>query len=182
MRVTTITAYILAIIAANVVTAAFSPVVSGPFIVPAGTFIIGATFILRDLVQHAVGRRHTYVLIFLALALSAVTSSLLGDTLLITAASAVTFALSETIDTEIFTRIKSSVAKRVFFSGIAGGTVDSAVFVIIGLSPLGAGFLPWSAVPAAIFGQVIVKGVLQALGAAVVARKTVGKQRAINRA
>lgn len=163
--------YLLAIVSANVITAALASVTVGPFIVPAGTFIIGATFILRDLVQRAVGRRHTYVLIFLALVLSAVTSALLGDTLLITVASAVTYALSETIDTEIFTRMKSSIAKRVFFSGIVGGTVDSAVFVVIGLSPLGAGFLPWSAVPAAVIGQVVVKGVMQAVGAAVLVFK-----------
>lgn len=163
--------YLSAIVASNVVTAAIAPFVVGAFIVPAGTFIIGATFILRDMVQREVGRRITYGFILLALALSAATSALLGDTLLITIASAATFALSETIDTEIFTRLRASVTKRVLYSGVIGGSVDSAVFVIIGLSPLGAGFLSWSAVPAAILGQVVVKSAMQVLGAGILALK-----------
>lgn len=158
--------YMLAIVAANVVTAAFTPVIAGPFIVPAGTFIIGATFILRDLVQRAVGRRVTYVIIASALVVSALTSFLIGDTLIITVASAFTFALSETVDTEIFTRMRASLAKRVLYSGLIGGSVDSAVFVVVGLSPIGVGFLSWAAVPAAIIGQLVVKSAMQALGAA----------------
>jgi len=161
-------AYLFAIITANVVTAAFAPLVFGQFIVPMGTLFIGFTFILRDLVQRKYGRRKTYVYIILALILSAVSSFLLGDTLAIVAASAISFLLAETADTEIFTRLKASLARRVFFSGLIGGTIDSAVFVVIGLSPIGAGFLPWAAVPAAILGQVVVKTTLQAAGAGVI--------------
>lgn len=168
MKYVVVMLYLIAIVSSNVVTAAVAPFIVGAFIVPAGTFIIGATFILRDLVQRAIGRRSTYSIIATALILSAATSWLLGDTLLITAASAVTFALSETIDTEIFTRLSASLSKRVMLSGVVGGTADSAIFVIIGLSPLGAGFLPWDAVPAAILGQVIVKSTMQALGAGVI--------------
>ncbi|GIP13184.1 conserved hypothetical integral membrane protein [Paenibacillus macerans] len=171
--------YLLAIISANVITAAFSPLAWGPFIVPMGTFLIGATFILRDLVQKRIGRRATYLVILAALVLSAISSALLGDTLLITVASAITFALSETIDTEIFTRLKASLAKRVLYSGLVGGAVDSAVFVIIGLSPLGAGILPWSAVPAAILGQYLVKSAMQAIGAGIVSRILQHKESAV---
>ncbi|RKJ49000.1 VUT family protein, partial [Butyricicoccus sp. 1XD8-22] len=71
----------------------------------------------------------------------------------------------ETADTEIYTRLKLPMAWRVFYSGIVGGLFDSVVFVIVGLSPLGAGFLPWEAVPAAIVGQVIVKTIIQMIGA-----------------
>jgi queuosine precursor transporter len=163
-----VVAYIIAIVIANVITASFAPIHFGIFIVPAGTFIVGLTFILRDFIQNAIGRRATYGVIGLALLISAISSYLLGDTLMITAASAVSFALSEALDTEVYSRLKATLAKRVFFSGLLGGTVDSAVFVIIGLSPLGAGFLPWSAVPAAIIGQVVVKGVMQGIGALIV--------------
>ncbi|TBL75284.1 VUT family protein [Paenibacillus thalictri] len=158
--------YLCSIVCANIITSATQPFHWGIFIIPAGTFIIGATFIFRDLVQQAIGRRHTYLVILTALLLSGVSSYILGDTLWITAASAATFVLSETVDTEVFTRLRASVVKRVMVSGLAGGTVDSAVFVIIGLSPLGAGFLPWEAVPMAILGQMLVKGILQLLGAA----------------
>jgi queuosine precursor transporter len=160
--------YLLAIVTANIITAAFAPLVVGVFIVPYGSFFIGATFILRDLVQRKYGRKKTYCFIVLALALSAVSSFLLGDTLAIVGASAISFIIAETTDTEIYTRLKTTFIKRVLYSGLVGGTLDSAVFVVVGLSPIGAGFLPWAAVPAAILGQVIVKSVMQAAGAGVI--------------
>ncbi|PLT30546.1 VUT family protein [Peribacillus deserti] len=168
--------YLLAIVAANVVTASFAPLTFGAFIVPMGTFLIGATFILRDLVQNKFGRSKTYLTIAAALILSAVVSYLLGDTLLIVLASAISFAVSETTDTEIYTRLNLPMSWRVFYSGLVGGILDSAIFVVIGLSPFGAGFLPWEAVPAAILGQVIVKTVIQAIGAGILSGVTGKKQ------
>lgn len=160
--------YLVAIISANVITAAFAPIIAGPFIVPWGTLLIGTTFILRDLVQRKYGRSNAYNVIVTALVLSAVTSFLLGDSLMIVLASALSFAISETADTEIFTRLRASFAKRVLFSGVIGGTIDSTIFVIVGLSPLGAGFLPWTAIPSAIIGQMVVKFAMQTVGVAVI--------------
>lgn len=157
--------YLLSIVIANVVTARFAPMEFSIFIVPMGTLFVGATFIFRDLVQNKYGRKKTYLFILTALVLSAIVSYLLGDTLMVVAASALSFIIAETTDTEIYSRLQLPMAWRVFYSGIAGGLLDSVVFVIIGLSPLGAGFLPWEAVPAAIVGQVIVKTVIQMIGA-----------------
>lgn len=159
--------YLISIILANVITAAFAPLQFGVFIVPMGTLLIGATFIFRDLVQNKYGRKKTYGLIGIALILSAVVSYLLGDTLIIVLASAISFLIAETTDTEIYTRLKLPMSWRVFYSGLVGGLLDSVVFVIIGLSPIGANFLPWEAVPAAIIGQVLVKTLIQGLGALV---------------
>lgn len=159
--------YLISIIAANVVTAKFAPLNLGIFIVPMGTLFIGATFIFRDLVQNQYGRKNTYGFIGIALVLSALVSYLLGDTLLIVLASALSFAVAETTDTEIYTRLKLPMAWRVFYSGLVGGLLDSVIFVIIGLSPIGAGFIPWEAVPFAIVGQVIFKTIIQGLGAVV---------------
>ena len=159
--------YLLSIVTANVVTARFAPLELGTFIIPMGSFFIGATFIFRDLVQNKYGRAKTYGFIFLALTLSATVSYSLGDTLVIVAASALSFLVAETTDTEIYTRLKLPMAWRVFYSGIVGGLLDSVVFVVIGLSPIGAGFVPWEAVPAAILGQVIVKTVMQMIGATI---------------
>lgn len=157
--------YLISIVIANVVTAGFAPMHFGIFIIPMGTLLVGATFILRDVVQNKYGKVKTYQFIGTALLLSALVSFYLGDTLLITLASAISFAISETTDTEIYSRLKLPMSWRVFYSGIVGGFLDSVIFVIIGLSPLGANFLPWEAVPAAIAGQVIVKTIIQGLGA-----------------
>lgn len=53
--------YLISIVTANVVTAAFAPLQLGMFIVPMGTLLIGATFIFRILCKtNTVERRHTY--------------------------------------------------------------------------------------------------------------------------
>ncbi|RSK29092.1 VUT family protein [Bacillus sp. HMF5848] len=156
--------YLAVIVLANVVTAKFAPLHLGVFIIPYGSFLIGATFILRDLVQNKYGKKKTYMFIFTALALSAISSYLLGDTLWIVFASAVSFAISETTDTEIYSRLKLPMNIRILYSGVVGGILDSAVFVVIGLSPLGAGFIPWEAVWMAILGQVIIKVSMQFVG------------------
>lgn len=169
--------YLVSIVIANVVTAAFAPLQFGMFIVPMGTLFVGATFIFRDLVQNKYGRVKTYLFIFIALALSALVSFMLGDTLLIVFASAISFVVAETADTEIYTRLKLPMAWRVFYSGIVGGFLDSVIFVIIGLSPLGANILPWEAVPAAIVGQIIVKTVIQTIGALILSRVYVMKEK-----
>jgi uncharacterized PurR-regulated membrane protein YhhQ (DUF165 family) len=157
--------YLASIVIANVVTAQFQPANIIGLIVPYGTWFIGLTFFLRDLTQKKYGRNKTYLFIVTALVLSAVTSSLLGDQLYIVAASSISFIISETIDTEIYTRLKSPLYLKVLYSGIFGGISDSTIFVVIGLSPLGMNFLPWSAVPLAILSQIIIKVLLQCVGA-----------------
>ncbi|WP_239616468.1 VUT family protein [Cohnella mopanensis] len=164
----TIVLYLLAITSANVVTASLAPIQLGYLIIPAGSFLIGATFIFRDLVQNAIGRKYTYGIIAAAMILSVATSYYLGDTLWIVGASALTFLFSETTDTEIYTRLKLPMSLRVLYSGIVGGVVDSVVFVIIGLSPLGAGFLPWNLVGYAIAGQIAVKIIMQLMAAIII--------------
>jgi uncharacterized PurR-regulated membrane protein YhhQ (DUF165 family) len=172
--------YVISIIIANVITAKFAPMHIGLLIIPYGTFLIGATFVLRDLVQTKHGRKRTYLVIVMALLWSAISSYMLGDTLWIVFASALSFALSEFTDTEIFTRLKKSFYKRVLFSGVIGGTIDSTIFVIIGLSPLGANFLGWELVPYAILGQVIIKSFMQVIGIYILKLLNQNKQNNLN--
>src|SRR5699024_12642338 len=93
---------------------------------------IGLTLVMRDNIQNVYGRKKTYGFIALALILSAVSSRVLGDPLWIVMASTVTFLVSETIDTEIYTRFKIPFIRRVMYSGVASGFLDSALFVKIG--------------------------------------------------
>ncbi|MEI3605123.1 VUT family protein [Pseudogracilibacillus sp. SE30717A] len=153
--------YLLSIILANVITARFAPMELGPLIIPYGTLLIGLTLVMRDMVQNRFGRLRTYLLIALALVLSAISSYLLGDPLWVVFASTLSFIVSETADTEIYTRFKIPFVRRVLFSGIVAGFLDSALFVIIGIGPLGLKFVPWELVPYAIIGQWIAKVVMQ---------------------
>lgn len=155
--------YLLLIAAANLLTAKFDPLIlaGGTLIVPLGSLFAGAVFILRDMVQLKHGRGKTYTAILWASALSAVLSLCLGDTAHVAAASVVAFFVSEAADTEIFTRVRRSLATRILLSGIVGGCLDSVLFVILGLSPVGAGIISWESVPSAVLGQMLVKLVVQ---------------------
>src|SRR5699024_6543687 len=122
--------YLLSIILANVITARFAQFEIGPLIIPYGTLFIGLTLVMRDMVQNRFGRLRTYFLIGIALILSALSSYLLGDALWVVFASTLSFIISETADTEIYTRFKLPFVRRVFYSGFVAGFLDSAVFVI----------------------------------------------------
>lgn len=155
--------YLLIIAVSNILTARFNPFVffDGLLIVPVGSVFVGATFVLRDFVQLKHGKRKTYATIFMAIFISAISSVILGDTAHIAVASAASFFVSEAIDTEIFSRLKKSFAIRIMVSGTIGGIVDSALFVVIGISPIGANMLQWSQVPNAVCGQMLAKAVVQ---------------------
>lgn len=162
----TLALYIAAIAAANVITAATTPADIGPFLIPWGTWFVACTFFLRDALQIRYGRATAYLAIVAGLAVSALTSALLGDTLAIVAASGLAFGLSETLDTEVFSRTKAGLPTRVALSGVLGGALDSTVFVLVGLSPLWSGIIPWSAVGNAILGVFLVKAAVQLIAAA----------------
>jgi uncharacterized PurR-regulated membrane protein YhhQ (DUF165 family) len=68
-------------------------------------------------------------------------------------------AISESLDTEIFTRLKAEVSKRIACSGTVGSLFDSLIFAVVGLIP--AGIITWEVLPMAIFGQIVVKLVMQ---------------------
>lgn len=155
--------YLIIIMLSNVLTASIPPVMlfAGTIIVPTGTWLIGITFFLRDFIQLSLGKWKTYRLIIIAMVLSGVCSICLGDTPLISIASTAAFVFSEAVDTEIFSRLKKSMLTRILISGVIGGAFDSAIFILIGLSPLFDGVLSWDQVPFAILGQVAVKSMVQ---------------------
>ena len=166
--------YLLIIALSNILTAKFNPFVlcDGLLIIPVGSLLAGATFVMRDIVQLKNGKSKTYTTILVAVLLSGVISISVGDTAYIALASAVAFFVSEAIDTEIYSRIKKSFACRVLLSGIIGGFIDSTLFVMVGLSPVGAGMLSWDQVPLAIIGQVVAKSSVQLSAAGVILSKT----------
>src|SRR5699024_7033424 len=153
--------YLLSIILANVITARVAPFEIGPLIIPYGTLFVGLTLVMRAMVQNRFGRLRTYVLIGVAVIVSALSCYLLVDALRVVFVSTLRFIISATADTEIFTRFKLPFVRRVFYSGVVAGFLDSAVFVIVGIGPLGLEFVPWQLVPYAVLGQWVAKVVMQ---------------------
>ena len=158
-----VTAYVLIIVIANVLTAMFPPITVFNIIVPCGSFLVGVTFFLRDFIQLRIGKVNIYKLLILATCVSGIVSVSLGDSLSIALASMISFFISESLDTELFTRLTLSFKKRVVISGLVGGCLDSAIFIVLALSPIGSNALSWEVVPYAILGQTIVKCVMQFL-------------------
>jgi queuosine precursor transporter len=158
--------YIAAIGAANVITAGTAPLELGPFLIPWGTFAVAATFVLRDYIQREHGRTVAYIAVAVGLITAGITSAILGDTLAVVVASALALGLSEALDTEVFTRWPGKLPERVLVSGLFGSALDTTLFVIVGLSPLWSGIVPWAAVPNAVLGVFVVKAAVQTLGAA----------------
>jgi uncharacterized PurR-regulated membrane protein YhhQ (DUF165 family) len=168
MRPLLLVAYVGVFAAASIVTAHTMPAEVGPFLVTWGTWIIGVTFVLRDAVHLAYGKRTAYLAIAGALVIAAVTSALLGDPLAIVLGSALAIAISESLDTEVFARWRGRLSSRIAISGLIGSVFDSVVFVLVALSPWTTGIVPWDAIPNVIAGQILAKGAVQLIAAAVV--------------
>jgi hypothetical protein len=152
--------YISAIVLANILTTVLAPSNILGIIVPAGSWLIGITFMLRDWVQAGYGRGKAYLAILSALFISTIVAVGMNQGLMIVFASAVAFLISESADTEVYTRLKLPTHLRVFWSGIAGGALDSVLFIAIAGFPLKA-----------IIGQLAVKLLMQTIGALILSRR-----------
>lgn len=162
--------YFAAVVLANWATAHWMPWHVWGLITTAGTWFIGATFVLRDVVQINYGRRIAYAVVAAALVVNFAMSRYVGDLEWITAGSACAFAVSETFDTEAFTRWRGSIGKRVLASGVASSIVDSLIFAVVALSPLTTGFVAWGDLWRVVVAQVLVKTAVCGIGAALTQR------------
>jgi len=116
---------------------------------PAGVFVVGIAFSLRDVLQDLAGKRA----VILAIALGAVISFNLENLQTIAVASAAAFAVSETVDFLIFTALhRRSWLAAAALSNAFGLVIDSVVFLTLAFHSLE--FLE---------GQVVAKAYMTAL-------------------
>ncbi|WP_437034339.1 VUT family protein [Streptomyces sp. enrichment culture] len=139
-----LTAYALAVLAANWLTDRYGMVPVGPGLtVTAGTYAAGLALLARDAVQDTLGRAWTRV----GIALGAVATLAISPSLAI--ASAVAFLAAESADMAVYTRLRADGWTRAALaSGTVGAIVDTAVFLRLAPFPF-----EWSA----FFGQLIGK-------------------------
>lgn len=98
---------------------------------PAGVYLAGATFTLRDLTQDALGRRWVLVAIAVGAALSAAVSPGLA------LASGVAFGLSELVDLAVYTPLRErGLLRAVAASNAVGLVADSALFLWLAFGSL----------------------------------------------
>jgi uncharacterized PurR-regulated membrane protein YhhQ (DUF165 family) len=138
------------ILAANVVTSQLGMVPVGfGLVATAGTYFAGMTFILRDALQDAAGKRWTLAVI----AAGALLSFLVADPF-IALASAAAFGLAELADLAVYTPLrKRGYIRAALASNIVGAVIDTVVFLTI------AGFPLWAALPGQMVGKLLVTAV-----------------------
>jgi queuosine precursor transporter len=134
-------AYIVCIVAANWAVATFGPVPVGfGLVAPAGVYFAGATFTFRNFTQQSLGRRWGFGAIALGALLSyAVTDKTIpGAVLPLAVASGLTFALSETADALVWTKLRERDwwARAMGLGDLAGQVIDSAVFLALAFGSL----------------------------------------------
>lgn len=117
--------YIATIFAANWLIARYGLVSVGfGLLAPAGVYMAGLAFSLRDAVQETLGRRWTIAAVLIGAALSAALSGPLA------LASGAAFLLSESCDMAVYTPLRRrGWLVAVSASNVAGLVVDSALFL-----------------------------------------------------
>lgn len=149
-------ALLACILAANLVTSRYGGVPVGfGLMATAGTYFAGVTFILRDAVQDAAGKRWAFAVI----AAGAILSFVLADPF-IALASAAAFLASEVADLLVYTPLRRrGYIRAALASNSAGAFVDTVIFLTIAGFPL----------QNALAGQMVGKLLLTALAVIAVA-------------
>ncbi|PWK84472.1 hypothetical protein C8D88_10887 [Lentzea atacamensis] len=136
--------YLLSVVAANIASVHWAPLVVGGLVVPAGTVFAGTSLTARDLMHDRLGVRGVAVGIAAGAGLSAVLASPQ-----IAVASVVAFTASEIVDALIYMRLRHrSRLRAVAASNMGGLVVDSTLFV-----PLAFG--NFTAVPGQLVGKAV---------------------------
>lgn len=145
------------VLVANYVTSEFGMVPVGFGLeATAGTYLAGATFVLRDLLQDTAGKRATLAVI----AVGAVLSFAVADPF-IALASAVAFLLAELADLSVYTPLrKRGYIRAAVASNVVGSLVDTVAFLAI------AGFAIQEALAGQMVGKLMVTAVVIAAVAA----------------
>jgi uncharacterized PurR-regulated membrane protein YhhQ (DUF165 family) len=159
------TGLLACILAANYVTSLYGMIPVGfGLMATAGTYFAGASFLLRDSLQDAFGKRATLAVILVG----ALVSFLVADSF-IALASAVAFGLSELADLAVYTPLrKRGYIRAAVTSNIVGSLIDTVVFLSI------AGFPVMMALPGQMVGKLAVTAVaVIAVGIYRSSRKTV---------
>jgi queuosine precursor transporter len=142
--VTAMIGYLLSVVACNVASVHWPPLVVGGLLVPSGTVFAGMSLTARDLVHDELGARGVVAGIAAGAGLSAVLASPQ-----IAVASVAAFTASEIVDALVYTRLRRRTRLGAVAVSNAGGlVVDSALFVLLAFGNF-----------AAVSGQIVGKSI-----------------------
>ena len=157
-------AFLATILLANYVTTEYGMVPVGfGLVATAGTYLAGLSFVLRDALQDAAGKRAAVAVI----AAGAVLSFLVADPF-IALASAVAFLVSEVADLAVYTPLRrKGYVRAAVASNTVGAFVDTVLFLAV------AGFPIREAIAGQMVGKVAVTALVVALVMAARGRRVV---------
>ena len=154
MRYLIAVGFLSTILLANYATSTWGMVPVGfGLVATAGTYFAGLSFVLRDSVQAAYGKRWAIALVVIG----ALLSYLIADPF-IALASGVAFLVAELADLAVYTPLrKRGYIRAAVASNIVGAFVDTILFLWI------AGFAVWVAVPGQMVAKVAITGAVVAV-------------------
>ena len=155
--------YIALIVVSNMVTIWFKPISIGTILVPPSSWFMGFTFLLINIISAKESKLWTSSLIWIGLGITSLICFIQQLPQSIVIASGVAFIVSQYVSNLLYNKLKKGHDDGFlnFVCSFLGSLIDAAIWIVLGLSPLGIGSVLWSGVIWAIAGQVIVQAILQ---------------------
>lgn len=148
--------YFIAGILATLVTVWFKPLDLGLIAIPPSSWVMGFTFLLITLIAEKYGDKVASKMIWILLALTSIICFLLGYSQMLVIASGVAFVAGQ-----FATKFLYSIADNSLTSSMTGSMIDAIIWILLGLSPIGIGSVPWDMFIFAVVGQVLVQFIMQ---------------------
>lgn len=153
--------YILTILVANIGTVVLPSLTIGALIIPPSSYFFGFTFLISNIIQDKHGAKASKMAIWYGLAVSFGLFILLKFSVTIVIASGLAFFISQYASTVLYSKVKDIWSNANIKTSLVGSVIDVAIFITLGLSPLGIGKVPWSGVFMAVIGQLLVQCSIQ---------------------
>lgn len=148
--------YFLVGILATLVTVWFKPLDLGIIAIPPSSWVIGFSFLLITLIAEKYGNQVASKMIWILLALTSIICFILGYSQMLVLASGVAFVAGQFATKSLYNFTKHSL-----ISSMIGSMIDAIIWILLGLSPIGIGSVPWDMFIFAVAGQVIIQFIMQ---------------------
>lgn len=155
-----VTLYLLVGIFGALVTLWFNPWDLGIVSIPPSSWLMGFSFLLITIIQDRSGSSVASKMIWILLACTAVVCLVNNYSQMIVVASGVAFLVGQYV-----TKIMYSLHVNRTASSMSGSVVDAAIWILLGLSPIGIGTVPWEMYFRAVWGQVVIQIMMQVIAA-----------------
>lgn len=126
--------YLLVGVLGTLVTVWFRPLQVAGLAIPPSSWLMGFSFLLITIIRDRYGTSVSSKMIWILLSITAVICLILQYTLMLVIASGVAFVVGQFCTKGFYTYgIERSI------SGIMGSIIDAAIWIVLGLGPIGVG-------------------------------------------